>query len=265
MDLFGKVVILTGASRGIGQALAFELAKSGCKLLLTALEGDELVLVSEQIQKNLRIPVKSMAGDLSNDEDRKVLIEWIKAQAQPPDILINNAGAGYFDRFESLSWKEIEKTLALNIAALVHLTYELIPILKTRHHARIVNVSSGMSRLPYPGLAVYGATKGFVSTFSESLAAELEGTSIGVLCFHPGFTMTSFIGSAGMEMSKIPRRLIQPPEKVAARLRGAIEKDKHWDYSDVLTRFAALIGEALPMHLKTSVFKSLFWRLPDAK
>ncbi len=265
MDLSGKVVVLTGASRGIGRALALELAKSGCNLLLTALEGDELALLSDQIKKNLRIPIDSMAGDLSNGEKRRGLIHWINAHQKLPDILINNAGIGYFGRFEGLDWRQIERTLALNIAALVHLTFELIPVLKTKPHAKIVNVSSGMSRLPYPGLAIYGATKAFVSSFSASLAAELEGTSINVLCFHPGFTRTSFIGSAGMDTSKVPRLWIHSPEKVAVRLRRAIQKDKHWEYSDILTRFLALLGEALPMHLKTSIFKGLFWRLPDAR
>jgi short-subunit dehydrogenase len=204
MELSNKLAIITGASRGIGRALAIQLAKSGCGLLLTALEDDELSSLSNELRSKFPISVATMASDLSDPESRKSLIDWIKKWKEPTDILVNNAGIGYFGRFENLDWRYIEKTIALNISALIHLTYELLPILKTRPCPKIVNISSGIARLPYPGLAVYGATKGFVSSFSESLASELAGTSISVLCFHPGFTITSFIGSAGMDLQKVP-------------------------------------------------------------
>jgi short-subunit dehydrogenase len=265
MELSGKLAIVTGASRGIGRALAIELAKSNCSLLLTALEGDELLALSNELRSKSSVPVEAMACDLSDLESRKNLINWILNWKEPPDILINNAGLGYFGRFEDSDWSRIEKTIALNISSLIHLTYELIPILRQRPSAKIVNISSGMARLPYPGLAVYGATKGFASSFSESLASELSGTSIRILCFHPGFAMTSFISSAGMNMQKVPRILIHSPEEIAMQIVRAIRKDKQWAYSDFLTRFSAWLGALLPSSLKTSILKDLFWRLPDAK
>jgi short-subunit dehydrogenase len=265
MEVSNKLAVITGASRGIGRALSKELAKSSCGLLLTALEGEELSTLSQEIQRKLSVNVDTMACDLSDLESRKNLIDWIKKWKEPPDILINNAGLGYFGRFEDLEWSRIEKTIALNISALIHLTYELIPILKKRPSAKIVNISSGMARFPYPGLAVYGATKGFVSSFSESLVTELTGTSISVLCFHPGFAMTSFISSAGMNMQKVPRILIHSPEDIAIQIVRAIRKDKQWAYSDFLTKFSTWFGAFLPPSLKTSILKDLFWRLPDAK
>jgi len=265
MELSGKLVIVTGASRGIGRALAIELAKSGSKLLLTALEGDELVALANELRSRFSVPVEALASDLSDPESRKNLINWILNWKEPPDILINNAGLGYFGRFEGSDWNRVEKTIALNISALIHLTYELIPILKKRPSAKIVNISSGMARLPYPGLAVYGATKGFISSFSESLASELSGTSMSVLCFHPGFAMTSFISSAEMNMQKVPKILIHSPEDIAIQIVRAIRKDKQWAYSDFLTRFSLGMGTILPSRLKTFILKDLFWRLPDAK
>lgn len=265
MQLSGKLAVVTGASRGIGRALAIELTKSGCGLLLTALEEDELATLSSELRSKFSVPVEAMTCDLSDFGSRKNLISWILNSKDPPDILINNAGLGYFGRFEDSAWGRIEKTIAVNISALTHLTYELIPLLKKRPNAKIVNISSGMARLPYPGLAVYGATKGFVSSFSESLASELADTSISVLCFHPGFTMTPFIGSAGMDMNKIPKILIHTPEEIANQILKAIKKDKQWKYSDIVTRFSVAVGTLLPSRLKTSIFKELFWRLPDAK
>lgn len=263
MELSGRTAVLTGASRGIGRALARGLAVSGCGLILTALEDSELSTLSEELRA---FPVKVFvrALDLTDSEERKKLIDWMKSLRQLPDILINNAGmGGYFGRFEKSDWRSIEKTIALNIFALIFLTHELIPVLKSRPRAKIVNISSGIARLPYPGLAVYGATKGFVSSFSESLACEFAGTSVDVLCFHPGFSMTPFIGTSMMELQKIPRWLIHPPEEVAAQIVEAIRKDKMWDYSDFPTRFSAWLGVLLPEHLKISIFKDLFWRLPD--
>jgi short-subunit dehydrogenase len=265
MELSGKLAIVTGASRGIGRALATELAKSGCSLLLTALEGDELAALSNELRTKFSGDVATMAVNLSDPESRKSLIDWIKKWKVPPDILVNNAGLGYFGRFEDSDWSSIEKTIALNISSFTHLTYELIPVLRKRPSAKIVNISSGIARLPYPGLAVYGATKGFVSSFSESLASELAGTSISVLCFHPGFTMTSFIKSAGMDLQKVPKIFLHSPEQVATQIIRAIRKDKQWYYSDFMTRFSAWFGAFLPPRLKTSIFKNFFWRLPDAK
>jgi len=264
MKLSGKLTLITGASRGIGRALAIELAKAGCGLLLTALEGDELTTLVNELRSNFSVPVEAMACDLSDLESRKKLINWIKSK-EHIDILINNAGLGYFGRFEDTDWNRIEKTVSLNISALIHLTYELIPMLKKRPSAKIVNISSGMARLPYPGLAVYGATKGFVSSFSESLSSELSGTSVSVLCFHPGFAMTPFISSAEMNMEKVPKILLHSPDEIAIQIERAIKRDKQWAYSDLLTRLATGLGVILPSRLKTSILKDLFWRLPDAK
>jgi short-subunit dehydrogenase len=265
MQLSGKLAIITGASRGIGRVLAMELAKSGCGLLLTALEKDELAALANELRTKFSVTVVTMACDLSDYESRKNLINWILNWKDSIDILINNAGLGYFGRFEHSDWDKIEKTIALNISAFIHLTYELIPVFKRRPHAKIVNISSGIARLPYSGLAVYGATKGFVSSFSESLASELAGTNVSVLCFHPGFTMTSFIQSAGMDLQKVPKILLHSPEQVATQIIQAIRKDKQWAYSDFITRLSVLLGVFLPPRLKTAIFKNLFWRLPDAK
>jgi short-subunit dehydrogenase len=265
MELSGKLTIITGATRGIGRALAIKLAKSDSKLLLTALEEDELVAFANELRAKFSVPVDAMACDLSDYESRKNLINWIQNSKESPDILINNAGLGYFGRFEGSDRNRIEKTIALNISALIHLTYELTPILRKRPNAKIVNISSGMARLPYPGLSVYGATKGFVSSFSESLSSELNGTSISVLCFHPGFAMTSFISSAKMNMQKVPKILIHSPEDIAIKIVRAIRKDKQWAYSDFLTRFSVGVGTILPSRLKTFILKDLFWKLPDEK
>jgi short-subunit dehydrogenase len=265
MELSGKVAIITGASRGIGRALAKELARRNCNLLLTALEKDELTSLSEEL-RTCPVHVAFMAADLSDSERRREFVDWVLQQKELPDILVNNVGmGGNFGRFEAQELSNIEKTIALNILPLAHLTHDLIPVLRKRPCAKIVNISSGIARLPYPGLAVYGGTKGFISSFSESLSCELAGTAISVLCFHPGFTMTSFISTSKMDIGKIPGRLIHTPEEAASKLIRAIEKDKQWAYSDSATRLSAWVGTLLPSCLRTFIFRNAFWKLPDAK
>ncbi len=263
MELNNRVVVLTGASRGIGRALAHEFARAGCTLLLTALEEDELSSLEEELEGKYSVPVASMAANLTDKASREALIEWIRNREESLDVLVNNAGAGFFGRFELSEWESIEMTLALNIHGCTHLSHALIPRLKERPRAMIVNISSAIAWLPYPGLAVYGAAKGYLSSLSASLASELSDTSVGVLCFHPGMTMTHFFGSARMDMSRVPKRLITTPEKAAARIIRAIEDDRQWVYGDTITRFGVILGSLLPAGLKTKIFKNFFWRLPD--
>lgn len=262
MELHGKVVVITGASRGIGRALSFALAKSGCRLLLTALEEDELGSVSAHLGTGLGASVSVLPADLTDESERRRFLDWILTREQPPDIFINNAGAGRFGRFASCDWRDAEGMIELGVRAPAQLTRELIPLLNTRPEAKIVIISSAVSRLPYPGLALYGATKGFLSSFSESLACELDGTNISVLCFHPGFTETQFMASAAMDMTKVPRFLIRSPESVAARIVRAIEKDSTWAYSDLASRLGIIAASLLPHGIRYKLFKNLFWRLP---
>jgi short-subunit dehydrogenase len=263
MELCDKLAIVTGASRGIGRALSRTLAERGCGLLLTALEKEELKALSNELQR-FPVEVATMPADLSIPQERGRLVNWVLGYKAAPDILVNNAGTGgRFGRFEGLDVGTIEKTVSCNISAFLHLTHDLIPSLKSRPRAKIVNISSGIARLPYPGLAVYGATKAFVSSLTESLTCELDGTPVDVLCFHPTFTMTSFMQSAAMDMHKIPPALVHTPEHTAARIVRAIERDRAWAYSDWSTRVLVWIAAQLPFRLRIALFKDLFWELPD--
>jgi len=263
LELRGRVVVITGASRGIGRSLALALGKSGCDLLLTSLEEDELSSLAEELAVTPGISVACMPADLTDPFERRRILDWIGSQKRPPDILINNAGGGNFGRFAYSRRTDIERTLTLNILVPTLLIRELLPTLRTRPQAKIVNISSAISRLPYPGLGVYGAAKGYISSLSESLACELAGTRVSVLCFHPGFTDTHFMSSAGMDMRKIPRFLIRTPDAVAGRIVQAIKADTTWAYSDISGRLGVFFANFLPRRVKTRLFKNLFWRLPD--
>jgi short-subunit dehydrogenase len=262
IELEGKAALITGASRGIGRAVSIELAKSRCSLLLTALEEDELAGIADEIQVEYGMRVESMAANLTDDADRQRLVDWVGNREQSPDVVVMNAGGGRFDRFSISSKSDVARTLDLNIRATTLMIRDLLPVLKTRPHAKIVIISSAIARLPYPGMAVYGAAKGYLSSFSESLACELHGSQVSVLCFHPGFTETHFMSSAEMDMSKVPRFLILTPEVVAGRVVKAIRKDKLWAFSDIGGRLGLFLAACMPRKLRVRLFKNLFWRLP---
>lgn len=263
MKLAEKVALVTGASSGIGKALAFELARRGCRLLLTALEAGQLEAVVEQLRTGENVRVDFRSTDVTDPASRSDLIEWVRSRAESLDLVVSNAGGGRFRRFSGAAWDDLRKTIALNVEAPTHLLHELMPMLEVRPEARIVIVSSGIGRLPYPGLAVYGASKGYLSSLGETLACELLGTRVGVLVFFPGFTRTGFMDAAGMDMSRVPGFMVGSPEKVARRIVRCLEKDRQWAYSDLSSRVAALIGPMLPSRLRVRILRNLFWRLPD--
>ncbi len=264
MELRDKVAFVTGSSSGIGRALALELAKNSCRLILTALEPQDMEEVVEQVRP-FGIEVSARPADLSDLDERRALLEWVRRQPFPPDILVNNAGAGgRFGCFAGADLHDLERVITLNVDALIGLTHGLLPLLRTRPEARLVNVSSGVARLPYPGLAVYGATKAFISSFSESLACELADTNVKVLCFHPGFTTTGFMERSSMDMSKVPGWLVHQPEFVARRLVRALRQDRGWTFSDHLTGISARLGLLLPHPARIRAFSHLFWEVPNA-
>jgi short-subunit dehydrogenase len=263
MNLAKKVAFVTGASSGIGRALAAELARRGCRLILTALDQEQLAAVAEQLRGREGASVDFRPADITDPSSRADLIAWVRSQAGSLDLLISNAGGGRFRRFSVAAWEELRKTIALNVEAPTHLVHELLPLLKAPPEARIVIVSSGIGRLPYPGLAVYGAAKGYLTSLGETLACELRGTRVGVLVFFPGFTRTGFMDAAGMDMRRVPAFMIGSPEKVARRIARCLEHDRQWAYSDLSARLAAFVGPLLPSRLRVCILHDLFWRMPD--
>jgi short-subunit dehydrogenase len=264
MNVHGKRVVITGASRGIGKALAEGMAKSGASLWLTGLEADELAAVTEDLTRKYQADVAFMPADLTDPGQLQTVLARLAEDDRPIDILVNNAGAGEFERFVSAPWERLERSVRLNVLAPTCLIHGLLPQLLTRPEAAIVNISSAIARLPYPGFAVYGAGKGFVSSLSESLATELADTNVRVICVHPGFTATQFITSAHMDMRRIPGIAVKTPDAVALRVLRAIIHETPWAFGDPMTRLGVTFAGWMPRRLKMKLFSRLFWRLPDA-
>jgi hypothetical protein len=205
-ELTGKRALVTGASSGIGAAIARELAAQGVHLVLTARRRDALEAVAAACTaQGVRVDI--ITSDLGVPGAATAL--WKTARATAPiDILINNAGFGYFRPFSSADWQRDAELIQLNITSLVELSRRFIddrlgdrtavPTTAAAHgRAYLVNIASIGAYQSVPNMALYASSKAFVRNFTEALHDELRGSPISATCICPGGTETAFHAAAG--------------------------------------------------------------------
>lgn len=214
-----QYAIVTGASQGIGKAMVEELALRKFNLVLIARSQYKLQSIADDLSKKNGIDVRVVAADLTSTTQRQKAIDEIKSWNIPLKILINNAGYGLWGEVNELSLNEQENMMELNMNAMVHFNYELVPLLKENAPAHIMNVCSTASYQAVAGLTIYAATKSFVLLYSRGLRIELAPKNISVTCLSPGTTTTGFMDRAGMttaEMKKRSDKVTMPANTVAA-------------------------------------------------
>ncbi len=186
-------VLITGASAGIGRALATCFASRASTIILVARRENLLNELRAQLigaHPSLRVLV--LCCDLSDGEARERLLSRLQSEADPIDILVNNAGFGDQSFFEGSSWTKLERMLHLNVIALTHLTRRLLPSMISRRRGGILNISSVFGVSYLPGLATYIGSKHYVTGFTDTLRAELSGTGVGITQICPGPVATEF-------------------------------------------------------------------------
>lgn len=193
-DLIGKRALVTGASSGIGAAIAHELAARGVDLVLTARRRDALEAVAATCKG---VKVEIVTADLGKPDAARAL--WAAAIVGGPiDILINNAGFGYFRRFDEVDWSRDAELIQLNMTSLVALARCLVDSHKASSRpTHMVNIASTGAYQSVPNMALYAASKAFVRNFSEGLHDEHRGTPLSVTCICPGGTETAFHAASG--------------------------------------------------------------------
>jgi len=199
-DTHDCTAIITGASSGLGAEFARQLAPSARCLVLVARRLDALEVVrAELLVLKPTLELHLVVADLGNEAGHAVLVDWVKQSAVKPNLLINNAGLGDYGALADATTEKLRMQIEVNVSAVVLLTHALLPMLISNVPAGIVNVSSLASTLPMPDLAVYAATKAFVSSFSEGIAIELEPRGIQLTYVCPGPTPTNFSKTAKRE------------------------------------------------------------------
>jgi short-subunit dehydrogenase len=214
-----RFALITGASKGIGNAIAWQLAAKQYNLILVARSGTLLDQLAAAIKAKHNIKVETLVADLTKPEQAlKTIQQWHALHNLPISILVNNAGFGRWGYFEKLTLSEQIDMMSLNMNALVSLTYFMIPVLKQHGPAYVLNVSSTTAYQAVPTMSVYAATKSFVLSFSRGLRHELSNTNISVTCLCPGTTRTQFMDAAGMESLKKTAEKVEMSAEEVARI-----------------------------------------------
>jgi short-subunit dehydrogenase len=194
--------LITGASSGIGRSLARLFARGGHDVVLVARRESSIESLAEEVRGTGRA-AHAFAADLSENHSAEALRDRIGRARIQVDVLVNNAGVGLQGRFDELPLDRQLSMLQLNVTSLTTLTRLYLPEMIARNTGGILNVASTAAFQPGPLMAVYYASKAFVLSFTEALAAEVSGTALKVSCLCPGPTRTGFVEAAGLQGSRL--------------------------------------------------------------
>ncbi|HET9219996.1 MAG TPA: SDR family oxidoreductase [Terriglobia bacterium] len=223
MTADGKWAIITGASSGIGRALALEFASAGFNVVLTGRNDHALAEVSRECRERYRVLSDTIVAELSSSESTDKLIARLVAQSRQYEILVNNAGFGINGNFAATDIDNEIDLLHVQLTAALKLTKAVLPGMIHRRSGRILNVGSVYCYAPVPFQSVYSACKAFLLSFSAAIRNELEGSGVTVTVFCPGITQTAFRSRAGIaEKDKGSGMSAEAAARIAARetMRG---------------------------------------------
>lgn len=220
MKLNGKLILLTGASGGIGQAIARRLAAQGARLILVGRSVQRLKAIADEldIYANGGFVLQADIGDPGGRETIRTVLFALQ---QPLDVLINCAGVNLFGMLEDSDPVAIEQIIATNVTAAILLTRLALPFMH-REAGRIVNIGSSFGGLGYPGFSVYCASKYALRGFSEALRRELSGGNIQVAYLAPRATNTCLNSDAVCAMNRELGTAMDEPDKVALQLESML-------------------------------------------
>ena len=253
--------LVTGASRGIGRALALGLARRGYDLLLVARSADRLRELAEEVSTRHQRQAHVLALDLTLPPAAAEVAAWAAQQAPAGlAVLANNAGYGLWGRFEQLDLAEQLNMLQLNMTLPVQLTHALLPQLHRAPQGFILNVASTAAYQAVPSLSLYAASKAFVLSFSRGLRYELKDSHIGVTCLSPGATATSFADRAGMgaELQAVANKVSMTADEVAEAGLQALFAGKAELVPGLLNKVSAGLTSVVPKPLVEKIAAGIY-------
>jgi len=244
----GRWAIVTGASAGIGAQFAKALAARGANVVLAARRKDRLHSVARDLG-NLGARTVVIEADLADPTAPARIVAEARAAGADIDILVNNAGFGLPGHYEDHAWTTHRDFLELMVVSYAHLAHAVLGGMQGRRYGRIINVASLAGLVPgSAGHTMYGATKAFLVSFSQSLAAENRETGVKVSALCPGFTLSEFHdvnGTRGL-VSKLPSYMMMQAEPVVDGALAALEKGEAVYVPGAWNKFVAGLMRVLP-------------------
>jgi uncharacterized protein len=252
--------LITGASKGIGKAIAETLAARGYDLLLVARSADLLEKVSKEIHAFSKRNCQWLALDLAGSQSAEAVFEWCDKNKFAVSVLVNNAGYGLSGPFEKYTPQEHADMLQLNIITLTKLTRLLLPILRQQTAGYILNIGSSASYQAVPFLSAYAGSKSYVLNFSRGLYQEFKNTNLSVTCICPGPTDTNFVNRAnvGSKGQKAAERFNMTPQSVAQIAVDSLFRRRPEVIAGVMNKLSAFFAWLLPKGLVESIAKKLY-------
>ena len=263
----GRTALITGASAGIGVALARVFAEHGFDLVLTARREDRLAALASELQSQFGVTATPIAADLADAGTPQQLYDAIAARGITVDALVNNAGYGVPRAFRKVSWETHATFMQVLVTAVLELTHRFEPGMTERGYGRILNVASLAGLVPgSAGHTLYGAAKSFLIKFSESLALEHGGDGVHVTALCPGFTHTEFHDVAGLRdlKKKLPSPLWMDADTVARLGYRAVMAGQPLCIPGAVNRVIASATRLVPESVALKVMKTQTKRIRRA-
>lgn len=246
--MLSDTVLITGASSGIGEALAMKFAEDSYNLVLVARSEDKLQALARQLESKTAGRVWVEAADLSHRGSAKKLAATIDKQDIEIDVLVNCAGVLEHGRFVDLGSSTAQNMIDLNVSGLTSMLNHFLPPMVTRGKGRVLNVASIAAFQPVPSLAAYAATKAYVLSLTESLVEELSGTGVSITALCPGVTATNMYANAQKKSEglEIPAYAVGDVDDVASQGYRACLKGDAICVPGAINLAATVAGRATP-------------------
>ena len=256
-----STALITGASAGIGEAIARELAGRGHGVTLVARREDRLRSLADELSGRFDVRAEALGADLGDLRARADLVGRIEELGLEVEILVNNAGFGGGADFADTDRERLVSMVEVNCVALLDLQATYLPGMVERGRGAVINIASTAAFQPLPGSATYAATKAFVLSLSEAVHEELKGTGATVTAICPGPVKTEFTEAAGLEGAEeqVPGMLWTSAESVAKTAVEAARDGKRATIPGLLNRAGALTGQHAPRMLALPIAKAV-WR-----
>ena len=263
IDLKGRTALVTGASSGIGEQFARQLAARGMNLVITARRTDKLEALAADLRDKHKIDVEVIALDLGQPSAASELFDKTEGAGKRVDVLVNNAGFGTQEHFVDIPWEKTREQIQLNVVSLTELTHRFSKRMLPRGGGWILNVASVGAYMPVPDYATYGAGKAYVRNFTEALAFELRRTPVRVCCLCPGPTATEWMQVAGQKETPIIRMVQMSAARCARIGLGALFAGRRNIIAGVMNSIGMWLLRFVPRRLMVRL-AGIFMEKPPA-